>query len=114
VARVRWNTRGAIRIANRSMREGCWEIMREVLRESINEAPKDTGYLRSTAEMYETATSIVIRYTAPYAAEQHENLFYRHKIGKAKYLEDPYNRIVPRAIKRRLGPKVRQDLRNSR
>ena len=46
----------------------------------------------------------------PYALVQHENLSFSHTVGKAKYLEDPFNRMlrgfdkrVAAGLKRRLG-----------
>jgi len=97
VARIKWNASGAIRIITRSAREGILDTMQEVFKASQEEVPRDTGYLASTGELRINPKSVSIRYTADYALEQHENLHYRHPHGKAKYLEDPFNRIVPGA-----------------
>jgi len=58
------------------------------------------GYLLSTGTVEATPddpNAIQIGYNTPYAHRQHEDLTYHHtKPGaKAKYLEDPANRIAP-------------------
>lgn len=71
---------------------------------SKGQVPVDTGVLRSTGH----CTGPVIQGTrkavvtvgyggpaAPYAYRQHEDKTLRHKVGKAKFLEDPFNQLAP-------------------
>ena len=63
--------------------------------ESVKEAPKDTGDLRGNCTIDESQLDelqVDVEYSLPYARRQHEELNYRHTNGKAKFLEDPYNR----------------------
>lgn len=67
----------------------------DLLSESVKEAPKDTGDLRGNCTVDESKLDqleITVGYSLPYARIQHENLNFRHTDGKAKFLEDPYNR----------------------
>lgn len=62
--------------------------------ESVDEAPKETGALRGNCAVDVSPDGMEVRvgYALPYARRQHEELSYHHDDGKAKYLEDPYNR----------------------
>lgn len=114
MARVTWNGSGAIRISTRSVREGIRDIMQEVFERAVEDAPLDTGDLKQSARLNLNQASTSIIFDVPYAAIQHENLDYNHpKGGKAKYLEDAFNDIVPGAVRRngRLQAKVNDDLR---
>jgi hypothetical protein len=92
---VTWNPTGSIRIVERLSTEGAQQVMREVFQESQNQVPKDSGSLRDSGELRVHQSRVTIAYTAEYAGEQHENLYYRHNAGeKAKYLEDPFNDIA--------------------
>ena len=113
MARIRFNTTGAIRIVTRSTREGIEDIMKEVLKQSNADVPILTTDLRSTGKLNHHNKSITITYETPYAAIQHENLSYNHpRGGKAKYLEDAFNTIVPGAVPPggKLDRKVKGDL----
>src|SRR5512139_1523799 len=66
-----------------------------ILADSREEVPVDTGALRSSAHAERTHDGAIAGYggtAIPYALRQHEELNYRHTVGKAKYLEDPYKR----------------------
>jgi len=119
--RNRWRTKEAVKIAEeaglKALRTGA-EI---ILTEAIDETPIETGTLRRSgtvtmgglpdgAQVYEAAESgsdmkdafpgpegkekaVYISFNTPYARRQHEELGYNHpRGGKAKYLEDPFNR----------------------
>ena len=99
-----------------------------ILTEAIDAAPVDTGTLRrsgtvtvgklpDSARIYEAAKSgnemkdafpdpvgkkkaVYISFNTPYARRQHEELDYEHpRGGKAKYLEDPFNRLKQKVVK---------------
>lgn len=116
MARVTWNSSGAIRVATRSMREGIHDIMQEVLERAIADAPLDTGELKESGRLNINKSSTSIIFDVEHAAVQHERLDYNHpRGGKAKYLEDAFNDIVPGAVRRggKLEQKVNNDLRRS-
>jgi hypothetical protein len=86
--------------------------MEQIMPESQEECPFDTGTLKSTGPISsgmdvreEDFCTISLGYGTSYALRQHEDLTYRHKIGKAKYLEDPIMRhapTIPQEILRRV------------
>lgn len=114
MARVKWNSSGAINIVTRSVRRGITETMREVKEKAVEDAPLDTGALKESVRINYNKNSISISFNTPYAAVQHERLDFNHpKGGKAKYLEDAFNDVVPGAIKPggRIQQQVNKDLR---
>lgn len=82
---------------------------------SMEEVPVDLGVLRSTAHVelsQATAGEVLVEIgyggpAAQYALRQHEELDYRHTVGKAKYLEDPFRRAVP-TMDQRLADDIRR------
>jgi hypothetical protein len=89
----------------------------EVIEQSKREVPVDTGALRASAFVEdpqindkEEKVTIELGYgrqatqinpesglaTTSYMVDQHENLLYFHKVGKAKYLEDPVRSLTPK------------------
>lgn len=93
-AKVRFNVNHAVSVMRRSTDEGIRDAMSTILQEAKDEAPMDTGALRESGRLVQSPASTKIIFEAPYAEIQHENLHYAHKIGKAKYLEDPFLRNV--------------------
>jgi len=69
-----------------------------ILTESIDECPIDSGTLRRSGKVTDQDDSVIISYSTPYAQKIHEDMSLRHIDGKAKYLEDPYNRNKDRVI----------------
>ena len=71
----------------------------DVLAESKRQVPRDVGTLSlsATTELSPSGDEIkaTIAYNTPYAEIQHENLNFRHRQGKAKYLEDPIKQYTP-------------------
>ena len=79
----------------------AWAL--ELKGRSQQECPVDQGTLRDSCVVEETSDSVTVGYggaASSYAAEQHENLHYHHTIGKAKFLEDPFNEMLPELLKR--------------
>jgi len=110
MATIRINNSGAIRMVTRSVQSGIADIMADVFDESQRQVPVDTGRLKESATININEKSISIQYNTPYALIQHENLEYNHPNGgKAKYLEDAFNSIVPGA-RTRIQSKVNSDL----
>lgn len=67
---------------------------------SMDQCPVLTGTLRRSGTAEDprvTARYVIIEigYNTRYAAAVHENMKARHKIGKAKYLEDAINAAAP-------------------
>jgi hypothetical protein len=119
--RNRWRTKEAVKIAEEAGLKALRTGAETILTEAIDETPIETGTLRRSgtvtmgglpdgAQVYEAAESgsnmkdafpdpegkekaVYISFSTPYARRQHEELGYNHPLGgKAKYLEDPFNR----------------------
>ena len=119
--RNRWRTKEAVKIAEEAGLKALRTGAEAILTEAIDEAPIDTGTLRRSgtvtvgglpdgAQVFEAAEAgnemkdafpgqegkekaVYISFNTPYARRQHEELGYNHpRGGKAKYLEDPFNR----------------------
>jgi len=117
----KWRIKEAVKIAEEAGLKALRTGAEAILTEAIDETPIDTGTLRRSgtvtvgalpdgAQVYEAAESgrdmkdafpgpegkekaVYISFNTPYARRQHEELGYNHpRGGKAKYLEDPFNR----------------------
>ena len=90
-----------------------WLECQEILRESMEIVPVDTGRLRATApivshlEKNDTLATAILGYGTDYGIYVHENLMPYHKAPtRAKFLEIPVMQRVPNIpmnIARRLG-----------
>jgi hypothetical protein len=121
MANNKWRIKEAVKIAEEAGLKALRTGAEAILTEAIDETPIDTGTLRRSgtvtvgalpdgAQVYEAAESgtemkdafpnkigkekaVYISFSTPYARRQHEELGYNHPLGgKAKYLEDPFNR----------------------
>ena len=124
----KWRIKEAVKIAEEAGRRALRTGAEVILTEAIDETPIDTGTLRRSgtvtvgalpdgAQVYEAAESgtemknafpgpegkekaVYISFNTPYARRQHEELGYNHPLGgKAKYLEDPFNRNKKKVLK---------------
>ena len=129
MARNKWRIKEAVKIAEEAGLKALRTGAEAILTEAIDETPIDTGTLRRSgtvtvgglpdgAQVYEAAESgrdmkdafpgpegkekaVYISFNTPYARRQHEELGYNHpRGGKAKYLEDPFNRNKDKVLKR--------------
>lgn len=84
-----------------------------ILTEAIDETPVDTGTLRRSGTVTDAPSegAVYVSFNTPYCIAVHENLNMRHVDGKAKYLEDPYNRNKDAVIEL-ANNRVRQALRS--
>jgi hypothetical protein len=121
MAKDKWRIKEAVKIAEEAGLKALRAGAEAILTEAIDETPIETGTLRRSgtvtvgalpdgAQVYEAAESgsnmkdafpgpegkekaVYISFNTPYARRQHEELGYNHPLGgKAKYLEDPFNR----------------------
>jgi len=121
MANNKWRIKEAVNIAEEAALKALRTGAESILTEAINETPIETGTLRRSgtvtvgglpdgAQVYEAAESgsdmkdafpgpegkekaVYISFSTPYSRRQHEELGYNHPLGgKAKYLEDPFNR----------------------
>jgi len=128
MANNKWRIKEAVKIAEEAGLKALRTGAEAILTEAIDEAPIDTGTLRRSgtvtvgalpdgAQVYEAAESgsnmknafpgpegkekaVYISFSTPYARRQHEELGYNHpRGGKAKYLEDPFNRNKKKVLK---------------
>lgn len=94
------------------------------LTESQEEVPHAIGTLQWSAAVTDAPRedAVYVSYNTPYAVRQHEDLTLRHPDPtnpistpgrKAKYLEDPFNRLKPK-IEKYTRLKVRKALRDER
>jgi len=128
MAKNRWRIKEAVIVAEAAGLKALRTGAEAILTEAIDETPIDTGTLRrsgtvtvgklpDSARIYEAAESgnemkdafpenigkekaVYISFNTPYARRQHEELDYEHpRGGKAKYLEDPFNRNKKKVLK---------------
>ena len=128
MANNKWRIKEAVKIAEEAGLKALRTGAEAILTEAINEAPIETGTLRRSgtvtvgalpdgAQVYEAAESgtemkdafpgqegkekaVYVSFNTPYARRQHEELGYNHPLGgKAKYLEDPFNRNKDKVLK---------------
>lgn len=121
MAKDKWRIKEAVKIAEEAGLKALRTGAEAILTESIDETPIETGTLRRSGtvtvgalpdgtQVYEAAESgsdmkdafpgeigkekaVYISFNTPYGRRQHEELGYNHPLGgKAKYLEDPFNR----------------------
>jgi len=124
----KWRIKEAVKIAEEAGLKALRTGAEAILTEAIDETPIETGTLRRSgtvtvgalpdgAQVYEAAESgtemedafpnkigkekaVYISFNTPYARRQHEELGYNHPLGgKAKYLEDPFNRNKNKVLK---------------
>lgn len=69
--------------------DGLVAAAREALADAKQRAPKDTGKLRRSGRVVSGDDGATVRFTAPHAWLQHENLDYQHEDGgEPKFLEN--------------------------
>lgn len=139
--RNRWRIKEAVRVARKAGIDAFREGAEGILTESIDETPIESGTLRRSGtvtvgglpdggKVFEAAEAggeqrdafkkelgkekaIYISFNTPYARRQHEELDWEHPIGgKAKYLEDPFNRLKRKVI-RRAEQRIKKALRDA-
>lgn len=128
MAKDKWRIKEAVKIAEDAGLKALRTGAEAILTEAIDETPIETGTLRRSgtvtvgglpdgAQVYEAAESgsdmkdafpgpegkekaVYVSFNTPYARRQHEELGYNHPLGgKAKYLEDPFNRNKNKVLK---------------
>jgi hypothetical protein len=83
----------------------------DLLAASQDEVPVDTGRLKNTGVVGAMRGRIgyIVAYGTDYALPVHERTEVRHTVGKAKYLEDPFNRAAT-GMTRRLVQRARRHI----
>jgi len=112
VARKRtwFDARAAKRLATEVGMKALHDGAEAILTESLKEVPHATGTLARSAAVTDASRedAVYISYNTPYAVRQHEDLTLRHPDPrnplstpgrKAKYLEDPFNRLKAKVMK---------------
>jgi len=128
MANNKWRIKEAVKIAEEAGLKALRTGAEAILTEAMDETPIDTGTLRRSGtvtvgalpdgiQVYKAAESgsdmkdafpgpegkekaVYISFNTPYARRQHEELGYNHPLGgKAKYLEDPFNRNKQKVLK---------------
>ena len=138
----KWRTKEAVKIAEKAGLKALRTGAEAILTNAIDEAPVDTGTLRRSGtvtvgskadggQVYAAAEAgtemkdafpgetgkekaVYISFNTPYARRQHEELGYQHpRGGKAKYLEDPFNRNKNNVLKM-ADLQIKKALRNAK
>lgn len=102
--------RAAKTLAKRVGMQALYDGAEAILAESLKEVPLATGTLARSATVTDSPqqSAVYVSYNTPYAAKQHEDLTLRHPDPrnplstpgrKAKYLEDPFNRLKAKVMK---------------
>lgn len=128
MAKNKWRIKEAVKIAEEAGLKALRTGAEAILTEAIDETPIETGTLRRSgtvtvgalpdgARVFEAAEAgnemkdafpgqegkekaVYVSFNTPYARRQHEELGYNHPLGgKAKYLEDPFNRNKNKVLK---------------
>lgn len=111
MARKSWfDARAAKELARQVGMKTLHEGAEAILTESLKEVPHATGTLQRSATVTDVPRedAVYISYNTPYALKQHEDLTLRHPDPrnplstpgrKAKYLEDPFNRLKDKVVK---------------
>ena len=128
MAKNKWRIKEAVKIAEEAALKALRTGAEAILTEAIDETPFESGTLRRSgtvtvgglpdgAQVYAAAEAgiemkdafpgtegkekaVYISFNTPYARRQHEELGYNHpRGGKAKYLEDPFNRNKDKVLK---------------
>ena len=98
--KLTWNGKTAAADVIQAALNGAQSAMEHVRAESLKEVPRDTHALAQSAKVERRGNVIDTSYNQPYALKQHEEMGYNHpRGGKAKYLEDPFNREKENIIK---------------
>lgn len=100
-AGFKWRGDEAIRLVKKAGFAGLLDGADFVLTESIKETPLLSGTLRRSGLVtpIPNEQAAIVSYNTPYAVRQHEDLGLQHTDGKAKYLEDPFNKNKPKILK---------------
>ncbi len=100
---------------NNALAKALFAEATDILNESKEkQVPVDFGALRDSGDVDLPKTTIGGTFveiffggpSAPYALVQHENLTFGHTVGKAKYLEDPFN-VAQKGLDRRVASRIR-------
>jgi hypothetical protein len=65
--------------------------------------PVDKGTLRASSQVKRDGDTVYVGYggaASAYALVQHESLHFHHPVGQAKFLEQPFDEMLPEIIKR--------------
>jgi hypothetical protein len=138
--RVKWYGKQVERVATEAAMKALVTGGEAILTDAIKEAPVDTGTLRRSGtvtkgglpdakQVYEEAQAgneqkqaqnkgkeqaVYVSFNTPYARRQHEELEWEHlKGGKAKYLEDPFNRLKSK-VRKLVDASVKKALQQKR
>ena len=96
MSELKWHGEEAERLIRQAAMKAINDGAEAILTDAIDETPVDTGTLRRSGTVTEAPAeqAAFVSFNTPYARRQHEDLDYHHpRGGKAKYLEDPFNRL---------------------
>jgi hypothetical protein len=102
MADIRWYGDEIVTLIKEAAMSGIHDGAEGILTEALDEAPLLSGTLRRSGTVTDAPSeeAVYIAFNTPYAMRQHEDLTLRHPGGgKAKYLEDPFNRNKDKVIR---------------
>jgi hypothetical protein len=96
-----------ITVSEESVRKAAMKVLEacaiELKGRSQALCPVDSGTLRGSAVVDVQGNTVTVGYggaASAYALVQHENLHFHHPVGQDKFLEQPFDEMVPEIIKR--------------
>lgn len=101
MAELKWYGKEVEALVKKAALSGLHDGAEAILTEAIDETPLLSGTLRRSGTVTDVPTedAVYISFNTPYAVKQHEDLSLQHKDGKAKYLEDPFNRNADKVLR---------------
>lgn len=108
------NLSGLNRDVSKVLAAAFYQEAEKIMTEAKQEVPVKWGTLRDSGHVpppQVSGTSVAVEMgfggpSAPYALKQHEDLTLNHKVGKAKFLEDPVIRSVNSGLDGRMAARV--------
>lgn len=101
MATLEWRGDLAKQIAREAGLEALHTGGEAILTEADPEVPMLSKTLARSGTITDVPSeeAVYISYNTPYAVRQHEDLTFHHPHGKAKYLEDPFNRNKSKVLR---------------
>jgi len=112
---LKWRGKEVEKLIRDTAMQALHNGMEHIITEAIDETPIKSGTLRRSAAVTDAPGEDTVygSFNTPYAVRQHEDLTLKHTDGKAKYLEDPFNRNKTR-VEKMAGDRIRQVLQGVR
>jgi len=102
--------------ANEALAKALYQEAETIMNQAKRITPVDTGTLRNSGHVQQpkitrNAVEVMMGFggAAEYAIYVHENIHVRHRVGQAKFLEQPLNQAAS-GLSQRLASRIRDSL----